>query len=271
MRKIIVYLCFLALLIPTYSISAPSGIFAAEADSQPIDSNLIGVGIIGVNYSSKEGKRIKAAVEKSGNVYYYDLSNDGKVNYLPLQMQNGSYNVSIFEQVQGNRYIPVHQTSVKLALKDPNQVYLQSVQNVSWNKSMKPIKKAAELTSKFKGSEEKVKSIHSYIVKNIKYDYQKLKSVQPGYLPNPDATFKENKGICYDYSSLFAAMLRSQGIPVKVAMGYTPGVKGYHAWNEVYIKELNKWVIIDTTVDASAKKVSSLYKKESLYTKDKEY
>lgn len=271
MRKIFMCLCLIALLAPSYSISAPSETAAAEAAMQPVDASPIGRGIIGVKYSSQEKKRVKVSIEKSGKVYYYDLPNDGKINYLPLQMNNGSYNISVYEQVNGTSYLPVHQTAVNMALKDHNQVYLQSVQNVTWNKSMKPIKKAAELTSKLKRNEDKVKAIHSYIVKNVKYDSQKLKTVQPGYLPSIEATFKDNKGICYDYSSLFAAMLRSQGIPAKVAMGYTPGVKGYHAWNEVYIKELNKWVIIDTTVDASSKKAVSIYKKTSLYTKEKEY
>ncbi|WP_181884446.1 transglutaminase-like domain-containing protein [Neobacillus piezotolerans] len=238
---------------------------------QPIDANPIGKGIIGVKYNSQEGKRVKVAIQKSGSVYYYDLPNDGKTNYFPLQMENGSYTISVYEQITGTSYLPVHQSAVNLSLKDPKQVYLQSIQNIAWNKSMRPIKKAAELTSKLKRDEDKVKAIHSYIVKNINYDSQKLKTVQPGYLPSIETTFKDNQGICYDYSSLFAAMLRSQGIPTKVAMGYTPGVNGYHAWNEVYIKELKKWVIIDTTVDAGSKKALSIYKKNSLYTKEKEY
>ncbi|WP_409272469.1 transglutaminase-like domain-containing protein [Neobacillus sp. SCS-31] len=271
MRKFFVCLCFIVLFIPAYSISAPSEKAAANAVAQPVDTSLIASGVIGVKYSNQVGKRVKVAIEKSGNVYFYDLPNDGTINYLPLQMKNGSYNVSVYEQIKGTSYLPVHQTAVQLSLKDLNQVYLQSVQNVHWNKSMKPIKKAAELTSKFKRNEDKVKAIHSYIVKNVKYDSQKLKTVQPGYIPSIEATFEENKGICYDYSSLFAAMLRSQGIPAKVVMGYTPGVKGYHAWNEVYIKEMNKWVVIDTTVDASSKKASSIYKKSTLYSKEKEY
>ncbi|WP_053368369.1 transglutaminase-like domain-containing protein [Bacillus sp. FJAT-27245] len=271
MRKFFVCLCFIAFLIPAYTISAPAEKVAADMVVQPVDTGLVSKGVIGVKYSSQEGKRVKVAIEKSGNVYYYDLPNDGTINYLPLQMNNGSYTINVYEQIKDTSYVPVHQTAVQLALKDPNQVYLQSVQNIRWNKSMKPIKKAAELASKLKRNEDKVKAIHSYIVKNVKYDSQKLKTVQPGYLPSIEATFKENRGICYDYSSLFAAMLRSQGIPAKVAMGYTPGVKGYHAWNEVYIKELNRWVVIDTTVDASSKKVSTIFKKESLYSKEKEY
>ncbi|UUZ86988.1 transglutaminase-like domain-containing protein [Paenibacillus sp. P26] len=64
-----------------------------------------------------------------------------------------------------------------------------------------------------------------------------------------EAAFETNQGICYDASALFAAMLRSSGVPVKLVQGYAPGIRQYHAWNEVYL-EGKGWITMDVTTDA---------------------
>ena len=51
--------------------------------------------------------------------------------------------------------------------------------------------------------------------------------------------------------SLFAAMLRSVGVPTKLIKGESSNVEGYHAWNEVYIN--GKWRIVDTSYDSQLK------------------
>ena len=55
-----------------------------------------------------------------------------------------------------------------------------------------------------------------------------------GYMPDPDETLAEGKGVCFDYASLGAAMLRSLGIPTKVVTGYVSPGDLYHAWIMVY-------------------------------------
>ena len=47
------------------------------------------------------------------------------------------------------------------------------------------------------------------------------------------------KGICFDYASLMSALLRSQGIPTKLVVGYSG--TAYHAWISVYLDEAG-WV-----------------------------
>ncbi len=60
-------------------------------------------------------------------------------------------------------------------------------------------------------------------------------------------------GNCTDFHSLFASMMRSQGIPVKFEMGYplTPGQNqtklkkgGYHCWAKFYVAGIG-WVPVD--------------------------
>ena len=69
--------------------------------------------------------------------------------------------------------------------------------------------------------------------------------------------FEMDRGYCTYFATTMAVMLRSQGIPARVVVGYTPGeqvsenewvVRGYnsHAWVEVYFPEVG-WVKFDPT------------------------
>ena len=74
-------------------------------------------------------------------------------------------------------------------------------------------------------------------------------------------TLASGTGICFDYASLGAAMLRSLGIPCQVITGYVSPDDVYHAWNMVYIDgewisveisiKPNSWTRVDLTFAAS--------------------
>ena len=95
------------------------------------------------------------------------------------------------------------------------------------------------------------------------YDNAKAEQLsgKSGYIPNPDETLPTQKGICFDYASLGAAMLRSLGIPCQVITGYVSPDDVYHAWNMVYIDgewisveisiKPNSWTRVDLTFAAS--------------------
>jgi transglutaminase-like putative cysteine protease len=59
----------------------------------------------------------------------------------------------------------------------------------------------------------------------------------------------KRKGICYDFSTLYAAFARAVGLKTKVISGNLNNNNKniYHSWNEVYIKELEKWLSLDTS------------------------
>ena len=54
-------------------------------------------------------------------------------------------------------------------------------------------------------------------------------------LPDIDEVMRRKQGICFDYSSLMAAMLRSQRIPTRLEFGYAGDA--YHAWITTYIED----------------------------------
>lgn len=211
-------------------------------------------GSVGAKYTSKEQKRVKTRIQNSIDKYDYDLFGRDNFEYFPLQLGEGDYKVSIFENVSANRYRQVKAQSIKAKIKDILDVFKASIQTVNWNSEMGIIKKSEELTKNLKTDKEKVIAVYSFVVDTFSYDYDKINSIDTTYVPDIEKVYQDKKGICYDYSAVLASMLRSQNIPVKLIKGYSDLVNGYHAWNEVYLADENRWVVIDSTYDSVLKK-----------------
>ncbi len=139
------------------------------------------------------------------------------------------------------------------AVASASDKYLASVKEISFSSSDAVAQKAAELMEDKATTEEKAMACYSYIVKNFSYDWDLYNKVVSGritkYTPDPEDILKNKVGICYDIASLYAAMLRSQGIPCKMVKGYSSAVNGYHAWNAVYDDATDRWITMDLTVD----------------------
>ena len=169
----------------------------------------------------------------------------------------------------GDKYAAKQTVTINIKLKDVKAPFLAPNQMVNYSDTSEAIKKAAELTQGLTNDLEKVDVIYDYIINNIKYDTEKAKTVKSGYLPVVDDILKSNKGICFDYASLMAAMLRSLDIPAKLVTGYSSKLNVFHAWNEVYTDEtgwikLNEmyfdgfdWRLMDSTVASSGKQSNS--------------
>ena len=235
-------------------------VYSDTAPKASIDKSQINKGI--VTLSCVSDKTIKVIIEKVGKNYTYDLKNNGKKENFPLQLGNGDYNITVLENIIDTKYSAIYSEKVNLNIKDSNVVFLSSIQNINWNRTMKAITKSKSLTKNKLKDSDKIRIIYNYVIKNYKYDYKKAKYVKGGYIPAIDRTFKEKKGICYDYSSLLASMLRSSGIPTRLVKGYTNNVNGYHAWNEVYLKSSGRWVTVDSTYDSIMKLAKQRYKFE---------
>jgi hypothetical protein len=218
-----------------------------------IDTSNLKDGIVGVHYVNETNKKVKLLIQKEEYKYTYNIKGDGKIESFPLQMGNGEYRISILENIEGNKYRYMLTETVSAEFNDDKDVYLGSIQNINWNPEMEAIRQAGKLTEGLENDEEKIKAVYNYLVDNYKYDYDKLDKLSYDYLPDIESFNKSKIGICYDFASLFAGMLRSAGIPTKLVKGYAEGIKGYHAWNEVYINSLDEWVTIDTTNDAVIK------------------
>lgn len=228
------------LLIIVYSLNSFAGSIVFDVDNT---AN----GVVGITVISREESRLKVMISKGSEEYTYDYLGTGK-ECFPLQLGSGSYKVSVLKNISGTSYKVIQSKKIDVSYQAENAVFLQSVQNVSWNGEMEAIRLADHLAGKNKTSEGKLEAIYKYVTENIDYDYSKINMLDKQYVPDAESTYLVKKGICYDYSALFASMLRSQGIPAKLVKGYSDNVDGYHAWNEVYID--GEWITIDTTLDA---------------------
>lgn len=240
-----------------------------KSTKSEIDASNVNNGYVKVRYLTETTKKLKVIIEKDSAQYTYDLNNNGDFDTYPLQMGDGSYKIKVFENIEGNKYASKQTATVDVKLENQNAPYLISSQMINFTDESQVVKKAQELTKDKTTDIEKIDAIYDYVISNVKYDNEKAKTVKSGYLPVVDDILKSNTGICYDYSSLLAAMLRSQNIPTKLVTGYASHLSVYHAWNEVYTKEtgwikLNEmyfdglqWKMMDSTIASSAKQSKS--------------
>ena len=248
----------------------------ALADSSAvIDATKADSGVVTVTYSGDFSKKIKVLIKCGDNKYAYDIVNTKPVSF-PLQMGGGQYTISVLRNTSGDSYAPFASQTVNISAPDDKALYTQSIQNVDFSPDMSAIKGFAALTKNDADLKSKLNDVYNYIVSNVSYDNSKASAVTagklPGYIPDIDDTYKTDLGICYDYSSLFAAALRSMGIPAKLEKGYCSEIISYYAWNEVLLN--GKWLKIDTTYDASAKRYNikfSQVKDNANYTVVQQY
>lgn len=264
--KILAFILLLLFIFNTLPASA-----LASANDVSIDTGLIESGIVDIAYMSDSPNKIKVMIQKDSQKYTYDLKADGSNQSFPLQMGNGDYTISVLQNTQGTKYKYLKTEDVSLELEDQSSVYLKSIQNIDSGSGI-AADEAEELTQDLTTDEAKVEAIYNFIVDNCSYDYDKMTTVQSGYIPDINDTLQTKKGICYDYASLFASMTRSVGIPCKLVKGHADDVNGYHAWNEV---DLNgKWIVVDATSDMQRRAADITYameKSAASYTKTYEY
>jgi transglutaminase-like putative cysteine protease len=254
-------------------LAVPAIAFANPENSDSVlDKSRLDKGAIGIRYEVKKTTKVKIVKDSVDYTYTLNASANGKTEWFPLQMGNGKYEIGLFENVSGKKYKVLLTEKLNVEVSDAPAVYLNAVQYVDWKKANKATAKAKLLTKTSKTDEQKAKAIYKYIVDNVKYDNDLALSVQSDYVPDINETLISGKAICYGYATLYAAMLRSEGIPAKLVMGTTKLVNGYHAWNEVYLN--GKWVVVDATVDAGLVKSSKkgvFKKKAGDYTVAKVY
>lgn len=251
------------LLLLCIGLLGPAGGALADATGVKIASGENG--ILSVQMNKTAGK-YKLLVAKDGTRYYYDL-HPGGTELFPLQMGSGQYQIAVMKNVSGDKYSFVKNQTVSSDVKEDTAVFLNSVQNVNWDSNSKAVKLAAQITEGASSDSERINLIYNYVVRNVSFDKAKLGTLPTDYCPDIDQTLQSKKGICYDFSSLFAAMARSVGVPCKLVKGYSDNAIGYHAWNEVYLE--GTWKIVDSSVDAQVR--GSMLKNSGNYKKVYEY
>lgn len=225
------------------TVIAVMGFGQAKAANVVIDTTNANNGYVTVNYTSD--KRLKVGIRyNSGRTSFIDCPN-GTANFA-LEKGNGTYTVALYSNVAGTKYKEVTKSTVKAVMKDAFAPFKVSTSEASFVPGDSVSKKADELC-KGKTESEKVVAIWNFINDKYQYNYRFADQITSGqvkqYTPNPNAILAKDKGICYDFASLFAAMCRHEGIPCKIVKGYVNTT--YHAWNQIYVN--GEWREVDLT------------------------
>ena len=196
--------------------------------------------------------RLKFQVNCGEMTYNYDLPNDGTPTFFPINMGNGSYGFRIMENIEGSSYAEIDSAYAEVTLSSELDPFLVPNIFCDYDPQSACVAKAFEVTSASTNEGEVVRDVCTFVVDNVAYDYDKAEVLaqSTGYIPSPDATLAEGKGVCFDYASLAAAMLRSMGLPAQVVTGYVEPGDLYHSWIMVYADGTWQTAVFSVTPNA---------------------
>ncbi|PWJ47233.1 transglutaminase-like domain-containing protein [Faecalicatena contorta] len=229
-----------------------------------IDASNTSEGYVMVQYNGGAEKVKLQITIPDGTVYTYTLSS-GTYETFPLTGGNGPYHLDVLENVRDDLYALSFAQDMDVAVHDEFRSFLYPNQYVWFTETSKAVALGKNLSDKSTDDLNYVQNVYYYVIENISYDYEIAENTPTDYLPNLDKTLEKKKGICFDYASLMAAMLRSQSIPTKLEVGYSG--TAYHAWVSVYLKEKGwidkiiefdgeNWSLMDPTLAANNSKKS---------------
>ena len=228
------------------SVSSP-GTSTFTAENIVFDYSNSGKGYVSVDYSGKT--RLKLLLKLGTSQFDYDIYPGRGIQYITLAQGSGSYNVEIYEMLDNGKFINSVNESFTASIADEINMFTYRNFYVEFNENSACVAKASEVCAGCASDLDKIAAVFKYVTDNITYDKQKASSVTSGYIPDPDKVLAEKKGICFDYASLTAAMLRSQGVPTRLITGYAnPNI--YHAWNEVYVPNTG-WITVEIMLDGT--------------------
>ncbi len=237
------------------------GVTVYSNDRAAIDASNASQGYIMVKLKSAEDGsfRILVNADDISVRYTFQLNNSGRYEIIPLTEGSGSYTVTVLKVTSAGKGTAIFKQSLSVNIADSFRPFLSPNQFCMYSASSNCVALASKLCG---GKDEigKTAAIYDYVINNIRY-VSTAENAANGYIPNPDSILASKGGICFDYASLMAAMLRSQKIPTRVVVGYAG--ETYHAWISVYITgsgwidgyiyfDGNKWNRMDPTFAASA-------------------
>ena len=219
------------------TVEAP-GVLVKSSGKVVIDYSNTKDGYVMVCYNSPTDKKLKAQVQGPTTTYTYNLTPE-KWAAFPLSDENGDYKITVLQNTSGSKYAALISLSVSVQMTDEFAPFLRSNQYVDFDAAPNAVAKAAQLTAEILDPLKKVEKVYDFVVGNLTYDTQLAATVKSGYLPELDKVLEKRKGICFDYAALMTGMLRSQGVPAKLVVGYAGTV--YHAWISVW-SETDGWI-----------------------------
>lgn len=223
-----------------------------------VDYSNASEGYVAVEYSG-DNPEVRLQAVSGSNVTYTYVIPKGEV-ILPLSEGSGTYTFVGYESLAPGEYAIVFSENADITIANEVGPYLYPNMYVNFTKDTEAVALAKTLAAECTCDIEVISSVYKYVTDNIVYDHELAEAVESGYLPNVDNVLSTKKGICFDYASLMAAMLRSQRIPTRLEIGYAG--TAYHAWVSSYIEDIGwingviqfdgtDWTLMDPTFAAN--------------------
>jgi len=226
--------------IPIITTTSAPGTLVKSAENAVIDYSNTRDGYVMIRYNTPSDKRLKVQIKGSATsvTYTYNLTPE-QWTAFPLSDENGTYQITVLQNITGSRYAKLLSLVTEVTLADEFAPFLRSNQFVNFDAAPKTQTQAGILAAAYTDPLKKVEAIYHFVVTNLTYDRELAANVQSGYLPDLDKILESKTGICFDYAALMTGMLRAQGVPTKLVVGYAGEV--YHAWISVW-SEHTGWV-----------------------------
>lgn len=245
--------------ITSFPMPEASGAVTYSGGSTTIDASHTSDGYVMINYSGGASKLQVQITNPDGEVYPYPMV-PGNYRTFPLTGGSGSYKIDVLENVTADLYSMSCSQSIDVSVGNEFSPYLYPNQYVDYTSESSCVSLGIDLSNESSDDLDYVGRVYDYVISNVSYDTALASSVPTNYIPEPDATLSSKTGICFDYASLMSSMLRSQGIPTKLVVGYSG--EAYHAWISVYLDEVgwvenviqfdgSSWSLMDPTLAAN--------------------
>ena len=233
-----------------YTAPSKGGLFI---DVLTANQGYVTVGYVGEKCSYD---RLKFQVRKGDETYNYDFLPLEKPMRVPVNMGHGHYLFRVMERVEGSQYAQVMAFERNVKLISRFVPYTIPTVFCDYDVQGPCVRMARYVTAGCTTELDALSAVTNWTAGHVSYDYEKASSLfgKSGYVPKQDQTLKERKGICFDYASMEAAMLRSLDIPCKVVTGYV-NEKTYHSWVVAYAD--GKWRRRDPTFISVLSKAGS--------------
>ena len=243
-----------------------SGVSTISSSDAIIDYSNASEGYIVFTYTGDTSK-VKLQLTGSNQITYtYNIIPDNQT-VIPLSQGSGDYDISVYENIENDQYALSMTDRISVTITNEFGPFLYPNQYVYFDENFAAVKKAAELAKDATCDLEVVGRVYDFVINNVTYDHEEAKTVASNYLPDVDEVMSTGKGICFDYASLMAAMLRSQGIPTRLEIGYAKDA--YHAWISVFTKDLGwiggvikfdgtNWTLMDPTLASNSKDIGKI-------------
>lgn len=243
----------------TFLLPEASGENICGDDTASIDASHTDEGYFMARYTGTAAKAKLQVTAPSGVLYTYTLYGNSFETF-PLSGGSGDYHIDILEHAYDDMYALVLSHDLSVTLTDQFKPFLYPNQYAWYTADSETVRLGIDLSDQSTGDLDYVERVYGYIIEHISYDTALADNIPIDYIPDIDQTLRKGSGICFDYAALMTALLRSQGVPTRLEVGYSG--TAYHAWISVYLEEMGwvdniiqfdgrNWSLMDPTLAAN--------------------